>query len=260
MKRTNLILVLLLFCLIPGQITANTEEKKVLDIVFIGNSITYGAGLSDPKHDAPPVKAAIYLEKQPGIASVKFANMGVSGCTTVDYLPEMGTLFSGMQEVADKFKDDKGSTIIFSIMLGTNDSAVKGTNGCPVSPGQYQVNMRKIIDRLLVLYPSCIVVVNRPVWYSPNTYNGAMYLQEGLERLQAYYPELRKLVSYYSEINPGRVYLGDTLGFDYFKKHAEEELQREQGNAGIFLLHPNQKGALSLGELWGKAIYNIMFE
>ena len=59
--------------------------------------------------------------------------------------------------------------------------------------------MKTIVDKLLALYPKCKIVLHRPVWYSPNTYNGAKYLEEGLNRLQSYYPELQALVLDYSK-------------------------------------------------------------
>lgn len=234
------------------------DSKKYLNIIFIGNSITYGAGLEETRHDAPPVKAAMFLKKQPNIEVVKFSNQGVSGCTTVDYLPETETLFKSATLAADKLKDETWATLIFSIMLGTNDSAIRGTNGCPVSSEQYYKNMKAIVDKLLALYPDCKIVLNRPIWYSANTYNGAMYLEEGLNRLQSYYPELQKLVFDYSTYFPGQVYMGDTEGFNYFKSNYLTDFQPEEGNAGIFYLHPNKKGAAYLGELWGKAILNIL--
>lgn len=105
------------------------ESKKNMNIVFIGNSITQGALISTPSHDAPPVKAALYLTKQPSVTSVKYSNQGVSGCTTTDYLPTTETLFPKAKEAADKFADETWATLVFSIMLGTNDSAITGPNG-----------------------------------------------------------------------------------------------------------------------------------
>lgn len=230
------------------------EEKKNLNIVFIGNSITQGVLLEDPKHDAPPVKAVLYLGKQPAVGTVRYSNQGVSGSTTVDFLPQTGSLFPKVVQAADQFKDETWATLIFSVMLGTNDSAITGPNGAPASPGKYHENMKTIIDKLLALYPKCKVVLHRPVWYSPNTYNGAKYLEEGLNRLQSYYPELQALVLHYSKHFPGQVFVGDTDGFDYFEAHYKEELFPEKGNAGTFYLHPNRKGAATLGEMWGKAI------
>ncbi len=39
----------------------NAAEKRHLNIVFIGNSITQGVGLEKPSHEAPPVQAVLYL-------------------------------------------------------------------------------------------------------------------------------------------------------------------------------------------------------
>ena len=113
------------------------NNKRYVNIVFIGNSITFGAGLPKPVHDAPPVKAALFLSKCPEVASVKYSNRGQSGCTTVDYLPDTNTLFPWAVRAADKFKDETWADLVFSIMLGTNDSAIEGTNGCPVTPERY---------------------------------------------------------------------------------------------------------------------------
>ena len=234
------------------------EEKRNLNIVFIGNSITQGALLENPTHEAPPVKAALYLAKQPDIATVKYANQGVSGCTTTDYLPLTETLFPKALIAADQFNGETWATLVFSIMLGTNDSAIVGPNGAPASPAKYYENMKAIIDKLLALYPDCRIVLQRPLWYSPNTYNAAKYMEEGLSRLQSYYPELQSLVLDYSRRFPGQVFMGDTDGFEYFKTHYETDLRPEDGNAGVFYLHPNKKGAAALGEFWGKAIYKIV--
>ena len=32
------------------------------------------------------------------------------------------------------------------------------------------------------------------------------------------------------------------------------DFQAEKGNSGVFYLHPNEKGAVRLGELWSEAI------
>ena len=51
-KVIGLLLCMTISCYMMG------EEKKNLNIVFIGNSITQGALLENPRHEAPPVKAA----------------------------------------------------------------------------------------------------------------------------------------------------------------------------------------------------------
>lgn len=256
MKQVGKIICLLLALAVSRS--GEAEEKKNINVVFIGNSITQGVLMDKPSHDAPPVKAALYLTKQPSVASVKYSNQGVSGCTTLDYLPQTETLFPKAKAAADAFADETWATLVFSIMLGTNDSAISGTNGAPVSADQYEENMTTIINQLLALYPNCRIVLNRPVWYSPNTYNGAMYLKAGLERLQSYYPVLQSLVADYFTRFPGQVFMGDTEAFDYFKTNYQTDLIPEDGNAGTFYLHPNVKGAAILGEYWGKAIMKCL--
>lgn len=255
MRKWTWLLGGLLFSMIMN---AQTEERLWLNIVYIGNSITQGVIIDKPVRNAPPVKASLYLQKQPNVGEVKFSNQGVSGNTTVDFLPETDTYFPKVVIAADSFKEDTWAQLLFSIMLGTNDSAVKGPNGSPVSPEQYFQNMQSIIGELLKLYPSAKVVLHRPVWYSPNTYNNAMYLKEGLMRLESYLPQLEALVDLYSISHPMQVFLGDTEAFDYFRSNYEAVLIPEEGNAGTFYLHPNVEGAAHLGELWGQAIYRVV--
>lgn len=242
----------------PALLHAQKEKHSELSVVYIGNSITQGALLEDPNHNAPPAQASLWLQKQTTISAIEYSNQGVSGMTTVDFLPASKTLFSKVKQAADLFKDNPGSNLIFSIMLGTNDSAVKGPNGAPVSPQQYSTNMKVIIDELLQLYPHCHIILNRPIWYSPNTYNGAIYLKEGLHRLESYFPELQSLVVQYAVSHPNRVFMGDTEAFDFFKTNYVTDFFPEDGYAGTFYLHPNKKGAAKLGEFWGKAIYKIV--
>ncbi|MDB5136974.1 MAG: lipolytic protein family [Mucilaginibacter sp.] len=231
-------------------------QKQNLYIIYIGDSITAGAGLSDPDTQAPPVIASAYLQKQDSVGAVEFSNQGHSGFTTVDFLPS-GIPFSKVEDAANTFKDKPG-LLIFSIMLGTNDSAIKGPNGAPVAPGTYSNNFKAIIDRLVTDYPKCKVIIHRPIWYSPNTYNGAKYLLEGLNRLQSYFPATGKLVKDYAGTNKGQVFIGDTQAFLILKENSPSVYQAENGHQGIFYLHPNETGAAALGTYWAKAIYKII--
>jgi lysophospholipase L1-like esterase len=233
------------------------QAKRNLNIVFIGNSITYGAGLADPSTEAPPVIAVNYLKQQGIIGKVEFVNQGHSGFTTVDFLPSTNGVFKDVEKAAHAFTD-KQALLIFSVKLGTNDSAIEGPTGAPVFPEVYYQNLKLIADSLLKEFPGSIVIFQHPVWYSPNTYNGSKYLAEGLQRLQNYMPQIDQLVEDYASTFPKRVFVGDTRGFDYFKKHAATDLQPENGHQGTFYLHPNKKGALALGTFWGEAINKVV--
>lgn len=250
-NRAILFLIMML-----ATTAAFSQQQKKLDIVFIGNSITHGAGLANPAADAPPVHASNYLKKQ--FSDVQFSNQGVSGFTTVDFLPSTNTAFQKVEQAAVTFANDKDATLVLSMILGTNDSAIEGPNGSPVSPASYEENVKAIIDRLLKDFPTCKIVLHRPIWYSPTTYNGSKYLQEGLDRLQSYFPVLDKIVKDYAATHPNQVFTGDKDAFKYFKKNYKTLFQYEKGNAGTFFLHPNEKGAEKLGMFWGKAIVKVM--
>jgi len=252
MRKLSLILLITFIA-----VSVFSQESK-WNIVYIGNSITQGVLIDSPAENAPPVKASIYLKNKPNIGSVRYSNQGVSGKTTVDFLPASNTFFPKVKTAADEFKDDNLAELIFSIMLGTNDSAIKGPNGAPVSAPQYYINMKAIIDELLRLYPKARFILHKPIWYSPNTYNSSMYLKAGLERLESYFSQLEALVIAYNETHPGHVFIGDTEAFDYFRINYEKELIPENGNAGTFYLHPNESGAARLGEFWGEAIYRVL--
>lgn len=227
---------------------------KKINIVFIGDSITYGNNNTSLE---PSGYAVTYLKNKLGIDTINQANEGVSGKTTVDFLPSE-TCNRNVLNAADNFFADKSSLLLFSIMLGTNDSAMQGTNGAPVAPDDYRHNIEIIINQLLNRYPGCKIVINYPLWYSPNTYNGAKYLAEGLARLQSYSPQIKALVKNYTATNPKTVFNGDQDGFKYFKKNYNTSMKHEEGREGIFYLHPNEQGAAQLGLLWGKAIYRAL--
>jgi lysophospholipase L1-like esterase len=253
LKKTILLLILILL-INSAHLRAQTKN---LNIVFIGNSITHGAGLANPETQAPPVIAAQYLRKQKNTGNVKFSNQGYSGYTTVDFLPATNKVFNKVEQAAKAFAD-KSALLIFSIKLGTNDSAIQGPNGSPVSPDNYYANLKTIADSLLKEFAGSIVIFQHPVWYSPNTYNGAKYLQEGLSRLQTYIPQIDKLVADYATKYPDRVFAGDKKAWKYFEKHYLTDLQAEPGHQGTFYLHPNEQGAIALGTFWGKAIEKVV--
>ncbi|MDR1455690.1 MAG: GDSL-type esterase/lipase family protein [Tannerella sp.] len=253
MKKAFFICLYLLLALAPAA-----QQKRPVYVVYIGNSITQGALIDAPEHNAPPAQASRYLSGQKDIDLRGFSNQGVSGQTTVDFLPAQQTRFPKVVAAAAPFAADSGAILLFSVMLGTNDSAIRGPNGAPVSPVQYYTNLKVLLDELFRLYPEAVFVLQRPVWYSPNTYNSAMYLKAGLERLVSYAPELERLEETYARLRPGRVFTGDTAAFDYFRTHYATDLVPEDGNAGTFYLHPNAAGAARLGEFWGRAIHRVI--
>lgn len=237
----------------PAPAPPQARFPKAINIVNIGDSITAGAGISP--HNAPPVPLAADLAAREGTA-VFFSNQGVSGTTTADWQPQ-GSLFSGAERAADSLNAaHPGAQLVFSIMLGTNDSATAGTNGAPMSGRTYERNSQNIIDRLLADDPACKIFLHYPLWYSPNTHNGSDYQEIGLDRLVGYFPIIDGLVTSYSSRKPGHVFAGDKKAYGYFAQHYLTKLTPEAGAAGYgtFYLHPTAEGAADLGRFQSEAI------
>ena len=226
------------------------DPKDNINLLFIGNSITYGATLGSPASQAPPILCRAMIQEATGVTTNVY-NGGHSGITTLGFLPGR-TDFTMVLNSARTFFKQNGGLTYFSIMLGTNDSACSGPEGSPVSPATYAANIRKIINALIEAIPSCKIVLNYPIWYSPNTHNGAVYLQEGLDRLHSYYPVIDEVVEEYDQ-----VYAGDRGVWEYFEDN-KTLFTDEPGNSGNFCLHPNQYGAKRLAEIWSRSLLKII--
>ncbi|MBR4643822.1 MAG: alpha/beta hydrolase fold domain-containing protein [Bacteroidaceae bacterium] len=226
------------------------EPTDNINLLFIGNSITAGATLSNASTQAPPIVCRALIEEATGVTTNVY-NGGHSGITTWGYLPGRDD-FTRISNSAKAFKKQNGGLVYFSIMLGTNDSACTTTEGAPVSPDTYANNIRTIINALLEAVPDCKILLNYPIWYSPSTYNGAKYLQEGLDRLCSYYPVLDAIVAEYDQ-----VFAGKRDVWEYFENNFAL-FTRESGNAGYFYLHPNVNGAKRLAEIWANSLLELI--
>ena len=231
--------------------TAFSQTPAPLNVVFIGDSITAGAKITE--------KAAAELKKLRPEAEVYYSNQGHNGATTLDFLPPATKYFAQIPLEAKKLTASHPGPLVFPVMLGTNDSANKGPKGSPVAAGDYHDNLKKIIDQLLVEFTDAKVVLHHPIWYSPNTHNSSDYEGDSAaNRLKSYFPALEALVTEYQASKPGHVFLGDVEGYDYFAAHHKTELKEENGKSGIFYLHPNEAGAQSLAKFWAAAITKVV--
>lgn len=226
--------------------------SPVYNIVFVGDSITYGATLANPATQASAVQCMQSLGSRFNMG-VRMSNQGHSGATTVDWLPG-SSYFQGAVSAAAALESSEQGQLIFSIMLGANDSAQSGTDGAPVSATNFLANLQSIVSQFLADYTNAYVFVHYPTWYSTNTHNGAVYDAPGLARLQTYFPEIDQLVSNYAVTLPGHVFAGDKLAFNNFSNNYLTELTPESGVEGTFYLHPNALGATVLGGFWANAI------
>lgn len=251
MKILEKIVVLVLFVSLASF--SFTENKRI-NIVFLGDSITEGGALQNPSTESTPVLVEKILKTNKQFSLVSIANIGFGGHTTVDFLPQTNTDFPKAIKAATIFAKDKNAVLVFSILLGTNDSAIFGPNGAPVSADNYKRNLKTIINGLIKEFPDAKFVLQYPLWYSPNTHNNAGYLKEGLQRLESYSPQLDALVEEYELSNPNQVFAGDKSGFRIFRKKSKKLFKPEEGKKGVFYLHPNAEGSEKLAKIWTKGI------
>lgn len=229
------------------------SPKDNINIVFIGNSITYGATLQDHIAQCPPKRVSEYLENRG--YTVNYRNCAISGYTTFHFIPtgsQHGAVVNALKEL-----DKKPGKLFVLIMLGTNDSAERGPLGAPVNTETYYKNMKSIIDDIYLYSNKAKVIVNYPIWYSPNTHNFSTYMQAGLDRLGSYYPVIDSLVKYYKTKTKHSVYAGSKLPYTFFENN-HKYLTPENGNSGTFYLHPNLEGAKKLAVFWTNSILKIL--
>lgn len=238
-------------CLVLGA-SAQPRKARTCNLIFIGNSITEGALHANKKKTAPPVVAANLVGNMLSM-DVHYRNCGRSGATTVDFLPEQKRDFVRVEKAIEEIKALSYAPILFSIMLGTNDSANFGPNGSPVSNEDYKKNLMTMIGRIRELCPNAIFILQRPIWYSPNTHNAAQYLVAGQKRMVAYTDVLIEIANENED-----VYLGDRDAFDYFGAKYRKYMFAEDGKAGTFYLHPNEAGARKLARYWAQAIVKVV--
>ena len=200
-----------------------------------------------------PRNAIIKQYKKMLKMDVHFRNCGRSGATTVDFLPATERDFVRVERAIKEIQQVSYAPIVFSIMLGTNDSANFGPNGSPVSNEDYKKNLMTMIGRLRELCPEAVFVLQRPIWYSPNTHNGAQYLVAGQKRMVDYTNILIEIA-----LENDDVYMGDSDAFDYFQQKHRKYMFAEDGKAGIFYLHPNEAGARKLARFWARGIVNAL--
>jgi acyl-CoA thioesterase-1 len=143
-----------------GNKTATTEKKKT--IVFFGNSLTAGYGLS-PTEAFP----ALIQNKIDSLGlSYKVINAGVSGETTSGGNSRIGWIL-------------KQPLDVFILELGAND----GLRGIPIS--ETKKNLQSIIDKVKAKYPAAKLVL-AGMQIPPNM--GQKYTSE----FRTIYPDLAK--------------------------------------------------------------------
>lgn len=240
--------------------------ERSANVVFIGNSITYGALHQQRELTAPPAQCARWLSLQPVLDTVYFANCGRSGKTTYHFLPNQADVVPAGDKTY--FADVVAQTrrlvavhpalpLVFSIMLGTNDTVERPKNK-HTTPDDYASNLTTLIDSLLKLWPEAHVVLHKPIWYTPDyvTKGGSVASKNSLKLLDSYYRMFPQVVS---NCKPGHVHIGDSDAYAYFEQHWQTDINEEKDSRGrSYWLHPNEQGAARLAEFWGKALLPVI--
>lgn len=240
--------------------------SKSANVVFIGNSITYGALHQQRETTAPPAQCAKWLSGQQDIDTIFFKNCGRSGRTTYHFLPRQADVIPAgdktyFGDVVAKTRDlveaHPGLPLVFSIMLGTND-AVERPRNAHTSPEDYARNLTVIIDSLLVLWPDAHVVLNKPIWNSSDyvTKGGSIATETCMRLLAEYYDMFPQVAAH---CKAGHVHVGDSKAYDYFATHWQTDLNEEKDARGkSYWLHPNEQGAERLAQFWGQALLPVL--
>ena len=244
-------------------------QTQPLAVVCIGDSITYGSGVTNAGTVNLPTMPGYLIAKLArlfGIRTVTGSNQGHDGYTTVDFVPTGSTYAAARSAMTTLLTATPSALPVFSIMLGTNDSSQSGAdnspNSSPASPSQFNTSLKAIITQLLTDFSGCKIFVHCPTWYSPNTgATNAVKQQIGLSALVSYLPVIKAIPAAYATSNPGRVFLGDAYAFQWFAQNYNAELQTESGSDGNYRIHPlgtagadGLIGTQVLGEFHAEAI------
>lgn len=256
MRKILITYLLLTFCAFAQSAMA----QKEYNIVFIGNSITYGATHKQPAKTNPTKSCVKYLQDN-GFSAVHGKNAGKSGKTTKDYTPDRQKGYYGLvkksaDELMTAYPEGK---LVFSIMLGTNDAAIR-TKKTSWIDDIYKKDMCLIIDSLQERYPEAIFVIHQDPYFSPNIEkeSGTKFDENCLKQLQSYWKVDQEIVKEYGKKFPGKFFLGSDEIYAYFEKNHKEMMTPEEGINGTYYLHPNPSGSAELGKLWGAALAKIL--
>ena len=228
-------------------------SQKEYNIVFIGNSITYGATHKQPAKTNPTRSCIKFLKEQGIVAHGK--NVGKSGKTSRDFMPGRkgywGSVKKAAAELAEAYPE---AQMVFSIMLGTNDAAIRPKKKC-WPDDVYRKSITLIVDSLQELYPQALFVLHQDPYFSTNIEkeSGTKMDESCLKQLQSYWTVDQALAK-----ERKNVVLGSDEIYAYFEKNHQEMMTPEEGVQGTFYLHPNPQGSAELGKLWGKALAKVL--
>ena len=254
-------------------------RPHALNIVFAGDSITYGLGVRNAgtvKLPTMPGYCITGLRRRLGLGEIYGSNQGHNSHTLTDYAPGGRDYHDAFDRANPKSALNRLRTLhpeartIVSLMLGTNDSAIAGSNNAPfegyLTTDQYEAKLDVIIDQLLGLdAPDALIFLHASPYYTANSRTSFVYGPAGLEALTGYREALQNIVARYGTIRPRQVFQGDTKSFEYFAQNYRTEHTAQRYRGSVFYLHPSGEpassgliGTQSLGELHAEAIARVV--
>ena len=168
---------------------ANSPSLQSYAIPFwIGDSITAGYGTSSGNSSkSPATYAQTYLNADSDFAGAYTMpiagaqnNIGISGKTSSDMVLKLAYIVGQARFIGATFA---------GIMLGTNDS--KDSVATPSA--QYKANIQVIVAALKAVRADMKIVLNKPIWFKPDTGYGIDFSTASLARLSLYHSVLDQL-------------------------------------------------------------------
>ncbi len=168
--------------------TISPSARRLAVPFWIGDSITYGYATSaNNTSKSPATYAHTFLNASSAFNAaytMPFAGtvhiLGVPGRTS-------STAVNGLAGILGQVRVT-GATFA-SIMLGTNDAK----DSVATSPAQYKANLQTIIAALKALRSDMKIVLNKPVWFKPDSGYGSDFSTAALGRLSQYHAVLDQL-------------------------------------------------------------------
>ena len=158
------------------------NTKPIASPMWVGDSITFGYQTSNGSN-SPAKYANTYLAADSSVTAAwqlrfqdgsSYQMESAPGKTSADFAG--GNLAGMMSFMAHRRVN------VVSIMLGTNDAK----DSVATSSAAYKANLQTIIAGLKAVNPSVRVVLNKPLWFKPDTGYAADFSTASLARVAGY--------------------------------------------------------------------------
>ena len=195
--------------------------------LWIGDSITFGYATSANWYTkSPAAYAHTWLGSDStftasyGIAALGYKNvLGVNGRTSTEAV-------AGLPRIIGQARIT-GATLA-NIMLGTNDS--KESAATP--PAQYKSNIAALVSALKEQNPDIRIVLNKPLWFQPDTGYGSDFSTASLGRIAQYHSMLDQMADGKS------IVVGSMAAYDELQAHGWEGTTRQANPSNATTAYP----------------------